>query len=342
MAKLNSLKLGIFVTIVFVLFVYALFRISDGVDLFGRSVPVYVDFKDVKGLQVGNNVRFAGITIGEVKSIAIKNDTTLRVKMDLDANVGEFLRENVSVDIATDGLVGNMIITMLPGKGEAGLVTSGTVLKSQPKVALSSMLSELSTTNEKIAAITSNLLEITEKLNHGSGGLALLLNDQALAENLLRSSQQLQLSTENFNRSTQQFNQILAGVNAGEGNLGYLLKSNAMEEEVKRLGENLDTLLRVRTEPIFKELEITSAALLSSGNKVKALMTRLEEEDGIVNTLISDTVSARHLRATLTNLDAGSEKLVENMEALKHNWFFRGYFKKQAKNASKTGEKENE
>jgi phospholipid/cholesterol/gamma-HCH transport system substrate-binding protein len=179
-------------------------------------------------------------------------------------------------------------------------------------------------------------------LNHGSGGLALLLNDEAMANNFLRSSQQLQQITENFNRSTQQFNQVLSGINTGEGNLGYLLKSNAMEAEVQRLGENLDTLLRVRTEPIFKELEVASAALISSGNKVEALMTRLEEEDGIVNTLISDTTSARHLRATLTNLDAGTEKLVENMEALKHNWFFRGYFKKQAKKARKAGGKVND
>jgi phospholipid/cholesterol/gamma-HCH transport system substrate-binding protein len=79
MVKANPLKLGIFVTVACVLFIYALLRVSDGLDFFGSTITTYVDFKDVKGLQAGNNVRFAGIGIGEVKAITIENDTTLRV-----------------------------------------------------------------------------------------------------------------------------------------------------------------------------------------------------------------------------------------------------------------------
>ncbi|MEO0734603.1 MAG: MlaD family protein, partial [Bacteroidota bacterium] len=118
MAKRNPLKLGIFVTITCVIFIYALLRVSEGLDFFGRTWPVYVDFQDVKGLQVGNNVRYSGIGIGEVKAISIENDTTLRVRMELDAAAGEFLRKNADVSIATDGLVGNMIVSIRPGSGE--------------------------------------------------------------------------------------------------------------------------------------------------------------------------------------------------------------------------------
>jgi phospholipid/cholesterol/gamma-HCH transport system substrate-binding protein len=337
MVKANPLKLGIFVTVACALFIYALLRVSDGLDFFGNSITTYVDFKDVKGLQAGNNVRFAGIGVGEVKAISIENDTTIRVQMELDAKVREFLRKNAFVNIATDGLVGNMIVSMHPGAGEASFIEPGDVLISQPKAEISGMLTELSQTNEKIAAITDNLLEISHKMNSGQGTVGMLLNDQSLAVNLLETSEGLRRSTQNFRQTSQRLNQLLAGVSRGEGNLGYLLQSDGLEEEVSQLGDNLDTLIRVRTDAIFRELELTSTALRSSTQKVEILMRGLTEEKGIVSTLIKDSTAADHLISTLANLDQGTKKFVTNMEALKSNWFFRGYYKHQAKRERKNG-----
>ncbi|WP_020570086.1 MlaD family protein [Neolewinella persica] len=335
MVKANPLKLGIFVTVACALFIYALLRVSDGLDFFGNTITTYVDFKDVKGLQAGNNVRFSGIGIGEVKTITIENDTTLRVQLELDAQAGNFLRKNAAVDIVTDGLVGNMIVTIHPGIGQAAFIEPGDVLISQPKTEIAGMLSELSRTNEKIAAITDNLLEISKKMNIGQGTMGLLLNDESLAMNLLNSSEGLRESSQNFRKTSQHLNQLLASVSQGEGNLGYLLQDDGLEEEVNRLSSNLDTLIRVRTEAIFKDLELTSGALRASSQKMDVLIRDLTEEEGIVSTLVKDSVAAGHLKSTLANLDLGTEKLVTNMEALKHNWFFRGYFKRQAKKEKK-------
>lgn len=67
----------------------------------------------------------------------------------------------------------------------------------------------------------------------------------------------------------------------GEGNLGYLLQNDGIEEEVNQLGNNLDTLIRVRADAVFKELELSSTALRSSSQKVEVLMSALTEEKGI-------------------------------------------------------------
>jgi len=331
MVKANPLKLGIFVTVACVLFIYALLRVNDGVDFFGNSITAYVDFKDVKGLKAGNNVRFAGIGIGEVKAITIENDTTLRVRLELDDEASNFLRRNAIVDIATDGLVGNMIVTIQPGNGQAAFIQSGDVLISQPKTEIAGMLSELSRTNEKMAVITDNLLDISEKMNKGEGTMSLLLNDQSLANNLTETSNYLRESTRIFRQTSQSFNQMLSGVSRGEGNLGYLLQDDGLEEEMSRLGSNLDTLIRVRTAAVFEDLQLTSNTLLTSSQKLDILLEELTEEEGIVSTLVKDTVAAGHLKSTLANLEEGTESLVINMEALKQNWFFRGYFKQQAR-----------
>jgi phospholipid/cholesterol/gamma-HCH transport system substrate-binding protein len=340
MAKANNVKLGIFVTIASILFIYGLLRISEGFDLFGRTIPIYVHFQDVKGLKVGNNVRFAGIGVGEVKDIYIQDESTIRVQLELEAEVKEYLRKNATVDIATDGLVGNMIVSISPTAGEAAPIEAGDILVSKPKMAIASMLDELDQTNEKIAAITENLLAITEKMNQGEGTLALLLNDGQLAQNLSSTSANLQASTQHINRVSRDFSVLMTDISAGEGNLGYLLKDNSLEGEINQLSKNLDTLLRLRTTPILRELEHTSHSLLASSQQVEALLAEINEGEGVITTLLSDTTTAKHLSATLANLDAGTEKFVTNMEALKSNWFFRGYFKKQAKKARKEAKKQ--
>ena len=44
---------------------------------------------------------------------------------------------------------------------------------------------------------------------------------------------------------------------------------------------------------------------------------------------------AASLKQTLKNLETGSKKLDEDLEALQHNFLFRKYFRKKAKSESK-------
>jgi phospholipid/cholesterol/gamma-HCH transport system substrate-binding protein len=46
---------------------------------------------------------------------------------------------------------------------------------------------------------------------------------------------------------------------------------------------------------------------------------------------LNDTAVSGNIRRTLANVEKGSASFNENMEAMKHNFFFRGYFKKQEK-----------
>jgi phospholipid/cholesterol/gamma-HCH transport system substrate-binding protein len=48
-----------------------------------------------------------------------------------------------------------------------------------------------------------------------------------------------------------------------------------------------------------------------------------------------DTLMARDLRQTLEHLNSGTAKFDENMEAFKHNFLTRKYFKEQEKEKKK-------
>jgi len=49
---------------------------------------------------------------------------------------------------------------------------------------------------------------------------------------------------------------------------------------------------------------------------------------GVLNKVATDTVLANQLMSTMKNIEEGTEKFNENMEALKHNFLTRGYFRK--------------
>ena len=74
----QKIKIGLFTFIGLLVLVLAIFFIGNQKNLFSSTFTIHGTFKNVSGLQVGNNVRFAGINIGVVQSINIETDSTVR------------------------------------------------------------------------------------------------------------------------------------------------------------------------------------------------------------------------------------------------------------------------
>ncbi|HNI05558.1 MAG TPA: MCE family protein, partial [Flavobacteriales bacterium] len=78
-----------------------------------------------------------------------------------------------------------------------------------------------------------------------------------------------------------------------------------------------------------------SDSLQVATEQVNRFSHALGSGKGAAGLLVSDTAFAADMRRTITRLDTGSLLLNENLRALKSNWFFRGYFKKQEKELKK-------
>jgi phospholipid/cholesterol/gamma-HCH transport system substrate-binding protein len=68
---------------------------------------------------------------------------------------------------------------------------------------------------------------------------------------------------------------------------------------------------------------------------MEEIMVDINNGYGTLGQLINDTTIAPNLSETVVNLKNSTEALNENMEALKQNFLFRGYYKRQAKAAKK-------
>jgi phospholipid/cholesterol/gamma-HCH transport system substrate-binding protein len=60
------------------------------------------------------------------------------------------------------------------------------------------------------------------------------------------------------------------------------------------------------------------------------LTQSLNDPSSPAGLLLNDKETAAEIRATIKNLQAGTRKLDENMEALQHNFLFRGFFRRKA------------
>jgi len=93
----NYIKLGFFVTVSVLVFVLAIYYLGSKQHLFRRNFIAYTDFRTVKGLKTGNNVRFLGIDVGTVSAIMIVNDSLVRVRMTIDEEVRQFIKKDSKV-----------------------------------------------------------------------------------------------------------------------------------------------------------------------------------------------------------------------------------------------------
>lgn len=323
MEKSNSQKiqLGIFVIIGTLVFLAAIYFIGNKQNMFGNTSHLKAVFVNVNGLQPGNNVRYAGIDIGTVKEIEMMNDTTISVQMIIDNKIMEHIKKNAIATISSDGLVGNMIINIIPGKGAAEKVENGDTIQSYSRIGTDAMLETLNVTNENAAMLTADLLKITQEITQGNGTIGLLIRDTLMAQDLKATMSYLRQTSKGTSESVANLNKLITDLNRKDNVIGTLN----------------DTVVANRMKKIIINLEKSSTEIDKVVTNLNATITNVKEGKGAINYLSNDPKLVKQIDSTITNINKASIKLNEDLEALKHNFLFRGYFKKQAKEKAKQG-----
>ncbi len=315
MAKtaLENLKLGIFVVLGTALLLFAAYLIGNRQNMFGKTFPLSASFKNANGLQTGNNVRFSGINVGTVSKIEMINDTTIMVHMIIEENMLEQIKKDAIVTIGSDGLVGSMLVNIVPGKGDVPYVKPGDELESYSRIATQDMLSTLNVTNENAALLTSDLLKVTQSLIRGKGTLGRLLNDTLMASDLQHTIANLKQTSMQANTAISELNQMIESVDFEKSAAGVLLSDSLSAEKLRN---------------IILNLENSSIQIDKMTQDLNAVVGDVKDGKGAFNYLATDTLFVKRLDETLQHIEQGTERFNENMEALKHNFLTRGYFRK--------------
>jgi phospholipid/cholesterol/gamma-HCH transport system substrate-binding protein len=310
----QKLKLGLFVIIGTILFVVAVYLIGQKESMFTKTFTISAYFQNVNGLQKGNNVRYSGINIGTVNSIEMINDSTIKVAMNIEEKIITNIKKNAIATIGSDGLVGNMIVSIVPGTGSASTIENGDIIESFSKIGASDILNTLSTTGENTAILTAKLLKVADALTDGKGTLGVLLNDTIMAKDLMLSVKNLKEASRGATATINELNSLIKSIQTNnETVLGMILNDTVSGQKLKAIVSNL--------EASSKEID----GVIKSAHLV---LTDLNSSQGALNYIVKDTSLVNNIKSTLKNINEGTDKFNENMEALKHNFLTRGYFRK--------------
>jgi len=190
-----------FITIAILLFVGAVFYLGKKKNLFTATFNISGTFRNVSGLQVGNNVRFAGITVGTIGNIVILNDTSVKVEMVIENNTKKFIKKDSYATIGSEGLMGDRVVNITQGTFASPSIEEGNEIQTMEPAETDAILTSLQATGENAEFITDQLSEIFFKINSGQGTLGRLIQDTAFAGNLSQTINNLKAGTEGFHEN---------------------------------------------------------------------------------------------------------------------------------------------
>jgi len=178
------------------------------------------------------------------------------------------------------------------------------------------MMSTLQRNNKNILEITNDLKVVSKALAEGKGTIGKLLNDPTINNTLQAAMASLNKAGSNAQVLTSNLSEFSKKLN----NKGYFLNDIAT-----------DTTIIASLKSTAAQLSQMSKSANIVVENLNATTARLNSSKSAVGVLLNNDAAGTNVQNTLINLQAGTKKLDENMEALQHNFLLRGFFKKRAK-----------
>jgi phospholipid/cholesterol/gamma-HCH transport system substrate-binding protein len=321
MAKRNVI-VGLFVLAAFGLFTAGLFLIGNRHEAFSRHMEFYTEFTNVSGLARGSKVQVSGMDAGQIIDIAIPSSpaSKFRVKFRIEEKLHGLVRNDSLASVGTEGVVGDTYLSISSGSAQAGAASPQTMLPSKEPTQIGDLLDQAKGTitdvdntvrnangllttvggnlngalNEARATLT-NANDIVVGVKQGHGAAGMLLHDDAVAGQIRETLSNAQQASLNINHASAHANSIVSDIQSR----GFPGKIDDTLAGVKDTVSNLDT----------------------SSQQIRQMVADLTAPDA------QGVTAGVNLQESLSNVNDATKNLAEDSEALKHNLFFRPFFR---------------
>jgi phospholipid/cholesterol/gamma-HCH transport system substrate-binding protein len=333
--RVRTWAIGVFIVLGFGLFTAILFQIGNRQKAFRRHLELYTEFSNLGGLSNGAKVRVSGLDAGQIKKVEIPTDPSgkFRLLLQVEERVHGMIRKDSVASIETEGVVGDRFVLIKKGSAQAEEVRAGATLPSKELFDLTALMENSSLLlNDVHGSIT----DIRGRLDLALDSVNKTVND---ADGLMNGARpDINQIAKNGARITGRVDTLIADLNAGKGAAGMLLKDEATKQQlqttlanVQKASANLDQVSARADQTIadFQSRQLV-AKMQAALDNVQSLSKELDTT--LKQALAQDNIGqdgATNLRQTLSSLNRSTTNLAEDTEALKHNFLFRGFFKRR-------------
>jgi phospholipid/cholesterol/gamma-HCH transport system substrate-binding protein len=305
MGRERLAAVGAFVIGGLLLFAAGLFLIGDRRMLFTDTFRVYAEFKQVAALDTGAKVRVAGVDAGEVEEIRVPEGPSgrFRVRMRVRSDLRPLIRVDSIALIQNDGLVGNKFVQIQTGTEAAPAVADGGTIQSREPFDIADLMLTMSQT---LATVNTMLVEVKSGVDEALGAVTATASDaQGLMKDLGGEVRTILGSADEVSRDLKV---IVGNVRAGRGTVGKLVNDEALYASVRSMAADAEKAV---------------ATVRQATEDARAAIADLRGQSGPVRGLTGDA------QQTLQAAREAMADLAETTEALKRNFFFRGFFNRR-------------
>ncbi len=273
-----------------------------------REFSLNASFSRIAGLKEGAAVLWNGSPVGTVETIALPTEPgkPITVRMNVNEANHSLIREDSRALIQTDGLVGNVIVTLTGGTNQEPEVRENGVITGVDPFDLATFTEQISgrlnTSVSRFDSVTVQLAGIMTDVRTGEGSLGRFLYDDQLYNASVATTQELQTTLRALSaradglvavaeQASVGVNDILNRVNNGNGTVSRFLNDDAV----------YTSFLATAT-----QLQASAAQFQTVAADARGITDRFSNAAGWAS--------------------LGAFRFSENMEALKHNFLFRSYF----------------
>ena len=243
-----------------------------------QGYNIIAGFETLKELKEGDQVRMAGVKVGEVEKTRLagrRAEAVLRIKPDVR------IKSDAVATIVMSGLIGTNTISIDLGSDGASDLTDGAEIKTKTSADLNAVMAQMGELGKKLEGAIGNLSGALSGDGKGTGIIQKI--DTLVTEN-----------RENISKTTSNLQSITDKVNKGEGTLGKLINDPSAHDEL------------VAT---INEIKKSAAEAKTFIANAQSIIDEVKMGKGAIGTLVFDQKAGDDLKASIANLRSVSDKI---------------------------------
>ncbi len=313
-----EMRVGLFVIIAIAVLIFLILQASGDIS-FARKIRLKAQFLTAEGLRPGGEVRLAGVRIGKVDEVRLlpptdnPNNPKVEAVLALDSKIDgkavtDLVRTDSKAQLATPSMLGSdRIINITPGTSLGNPVQEGQTLPTTTEGGMAQLTESGNELVGQLNELSTQVTDITRKINEGQGTLGRFVNDEAFYDNL--------------NVTIRETQGIMRQLRSGDGSAGKLINDPALYNNLNGVSAQLQGIaadLRqgrgtagklLTDETLYNEARSTIARLDTSVDQINGIVTDIRQGRGTAGKLLTDEDLYNDARSAIARFNTSAERI---------------------------------
>lgn len=306
--SLSQLRVGLLALASIIILIVFILAVTGDISIFSDLMTVRTRFAAADGLKVGDEVRLAGVRMGQVTSIEFMpgipeqpTEKTIVVTMKLNASEARNrVRTDSQAVLGQQGFLGDRVIDITAGTAQGTPIQDGGEIPSADVAGLAQVFTGASDLLVVFNTVGRQLEDLVAGINEGKGTIGLLLKDDTFYTNLNRTAVEAQT--------------LLKRIQEGDGTVPRLLNDPTLYNDVRGLTNDLKALaddLRagkgtagklLTDDQVYNRANEAMARVNSSLEKFDRIVEDIEAGRGTLGKFVKDDKLHNDVQATVESL----------------------------------------